>query len=148
MLTMRVAQIARPGGPFELVERPIPQPEADWVRIRLQACGVCHSDSAVKEGLWPGVQYPRVPGHEAVGVVDAVGAGVSQWKPGQRVGVGWHGGTAVTAMPAGAAISSRVRLRSRSRGFRLTAAMGNTWWRPPLGWRWCRRNCRPWKQGH
>jgi D-arabinose 1-dehydrogenase-like Zn-dependent alcohol dehydrogenase len=92
MPVMRAAQIARPNGPFEIVERPIPQPETDWVRIKVQACGVCHSDSLVKEGLWPGIQYPRVPGHEAVGIVDAVGAGVSQWKPGHRVGVGWHGG--------------------------------------------------------
>jgi D-arabinose 1-dehydrogenase-like Zn-dependent alcohol dehydrogenase len=92
MPVMRAAQIARPNGPFEIVERPIPQAEADWVRIKVQACGVCHSDSLVKEGQWPGLQYPRVPGHEVVGIVDAVGAGVSQWKPGQRVGVGWHGG--------------------------------------------------------
>jgi D-arabinose 1-dehydrogenase-like Zn-dependent alcohol dehydrogenase len=92
MPVMRAAQIARPTGPFEIVERPIPQPEAGWVRIKVQACGVCHSDSLVKEGLWPGLQYPRVPGHEVVGIVDALGAGVSQWKPGQRVGVGWHGG--------------------------------------------------------
>lgn len=89
---MRAAQIARPNGPFEIVEREIPQPGAGWVRIKVQACGVCHSDSLVKEGHWPGLQYPRVPGHEVVGVVDAVGAGVAQWKPGQRVGVGWHGG--------------------------------------------------------
>src|SRR6059036_3077129 len=92
MPKMRAAQIARPGWPFEIVERPIPQPEPEWVRIRVQACGICHSDSLVKEGQWPGLQFPRVPGHEVVGVVDAVGAGVSQWKPGQRVGVGWHGG--------------------------------------------------------
>ena len=92
MPVMRAAQIARPNGPFEIVDRPIPQAEADWVRIKVQACGVCHSDSLVKEGQWPGLQYPRVPGHEVVGIVDAVGAGVSQWKPGQRVGVGWHGG--------------------------------------------------------
>jgi len=89
---MRAAQIARPAGPLEIVEREIPQPEAGWVRIKVQACGVCHSDSLVKEGHWPGLQYPRVPGHEVVGVVDAVGTGVTQWKPGQRVGVGWHGG--------------------------------------------------------
>ena len=89
---MRVAQITRPGAPFELVEREIPQPQAGWVRIKVQACGICHSDSLVKEGHWPGLQYPRVPGHEVAGVVDAVGAGVPQWKPGQRVGVGWHGG--------------------------------------------------------
>ncbi len=89
---MRAAQIARPNGPFEIVEREIPRPDAGWVRVKVQACGICHSDSPVKEGHWPGLQYPRVPGHEVVGVVDAVGSGVSQWKPGQRVGVGWHGG--------------------------------------------------------
>jgi D-arabinose 1-dehydrogenase-like Zn-dependent alcohol dehydrogenase len=89
---MKVAQVARAGGPIEIVERPIPEPPADWVRIKVQACGVCHSDSLTKEGHWPGIQYPRVPGHEVVGVVDAVGEGVSQFKPGQRVGVGWHGG--------------------------------------------------------
>jgi D-arabinose 1-dehydrogenase-like Zn-dependent alcohol dehydrogenase len=92
MPMMRAAQITRPNGPFEIVERPIPQPEAGWVRIKIEACGVCHSDSVVKEGIWPGLQYPRVPGHEVIGTVDAVGTGVSQWKPGQRVGVGWHGG--------------------------------------------------------
>ena len=89
---MRAVQVARPGGPLELVQRPIPEPAAGQVRIKVQACGICHSDSLVKEGYWPGIQYPRVPGHEAVGIVDAVGAGVAQWKPGQKVGVGWHGG--------------------------------------------------------
>lgn len=89
---MRAAQIVRPNGPFEIVEREVPQPAAGWVRIKVQACGICHSDSLVKEGHWPGLQYPRVPGHEVVGVVDAVGAGVAEWRPGQRVGVGWHGG--------------------------------------------------------
>jgi len=92
MTKMRVAQIARPGGAFEIVVREIPQPGAGQVRIKVQACGICHSDSLVKEGHWPGLQYPRVPGHEVVGTVDAVGAEVAQWKPGQRVGVGWHGG--------------------------------------------------------
>ena len=89
---MRAAQITRPAGPFELVEREIPQPGPGLVRIKVQACGICHSDSLVKEGHWPGLQYPRVPGHEVVGLVDAVGPGVSQWQPGQRIGVGWHGG--------------------------------------------------------
>jgi D-arabinose 1-dehydrogenase-like Zn-dependent alcohol dehydrogenase len=89
---MKVAQIAKPGGAFEIVERPIPQPGPGWVRIKVQACGVCHSDSLVKEGHWPGLQYPRVPGHEVAGVIDAAGEGVAQFKPGQRVGVGWHGG--------------------------------------------------------
>jgi D-arabinose 1-dehydrogenase-like Zn-dependent alcohol dehydrogenase len=92
MPKMRVAQVARAGGPFELVEREIPVPEPGWVRIKVQACGICHSDSLVQEGHWPGLRYPRVPGHEVVGVVDAVGVAVSQWKAGQRVGVGWHGG--------------------------------------------------------
>ena len=92
MPKMRVAQISRPNGPFEIVEREIPQPAPGTVRIKVQACGICHSDSLVVEGHWPGLQYPRVPGHEVVGLVDAVGQGVSQWKPGQRVGVGWHGG--------------------------------------------------------
>lgn len=92
MTKMRVAQITRPGGPFEIVEREIPSPGPGQVRIRVQACGICHSDSLVKDGLWPNVHYPRVPGHEVVGVVDAVGSGITQWKTGQRVGVGWHGG--------------------------------------------------------
>src|SRR6266446_24924 len=90
--TMRVVQVSRAGGPFELVERDIPEPQPGWVRIKVDACGVCHSDSLIKEGLWPGIQYPRVPGHEVSGVVDAVGGRVKPWKTGQRVGVGWHGG--------------------------------------------------------
>jgi D-arabinose 1-dehydrogenase-like Zn-dependent alcohol dehydrogenase len=89
---MRAAQISRAGGPFEIVQRQIPEPAEDWVRIKVQACGICHSDTLVKDGLWPGLQYPRVPGHEVIGVVDAVGSRVAQWKVGQRVGVGWHGG--------------------------------------------------------
>ena len=89
---MRAAQISKPGGNFELVERPIPEPARNEVRIKVEACGICHSDALVKEGYWPGIQYPRVPGHEIAGRVDAVGADVTQWKPGQRVGVGWHGG--------------------------------------------------------
>jgi D-arabinose 1-dehydrogenase-like Zn-dependent alcohol dehydrogenase len=92
MPKMRVAQVTRPGGPVEIVEREIPSPGAGQIRIKVQACGICHSDSLVKEGHWPGIQYPRVPGHEVVGVVDSVGAGVTQWQPGQRVGIGWHGG--------------------------------------------------------
>ena len=89
---MKVAQISRPGGDFELVERDIPNPIAGQVRIKVQACGVCHSDVLTKEGSLPGIQYPRIPGHEVAGVVDEVGAGVAAWKKGQRVGVGWHGG--------------------------------------------------------
>jgi D-arabinose 1-dehydrogenase-like Zn-dependent alcohol dehydrogenase len=92
MATMRVAQITRPKGPFEIVERPIPAPGAGSIRIKVQACGICHSDSLVKEAAFPGIQYPRVPGHEVAGVVDAVGPGVTGWAQGQHVGVGWHGG--------------------------------------------------------
>ena len=92
MATMRVVQVSRPSGPFEIVERPIPEPGAGSVRIKVQACGICHSDSITKEGLFPGIQYPRVPGHEVAGVIDAVGPGVAGWEPGQRVGVGWNGG--------------------------------------------------------
>src|SRR6202162_3153094 len=75
-----------------IVDREIPQPGPQQVRIKVQACGVCHSDMFTKEGLWPGIEYPRVPGHEVAGIVDEVGGGVSEWKKGQRVGVGWHGG--------------------------------------------------------
>lgn len=89
---MKAAQITTPGGSFEIVERDIPQPGPGTVRIKVQACGVCHSDSIVKEGHMPGIQYPRVPGHEVVGLIDAVGPGVTTLHPGQRVGVGWHGG--------------------------------------------------------
>ena len=92
MSKMRVAQVTCPNGPFEIVEREIPESGAGFVRIKVEACGVCHSDSMTKEGLWPGIQYPRVPGHEIAGVVDAVGQGVAGWTQGQRVGVGWHGG--------------------------------------------------------
>jgi len=89
---MKAAQVPAPGADFQIVEREIPKPDAGHVRIKVQACGVCHSDVFTKEGLWPGIEYPRVPGHEVVGVVDELGAGVSAWTKGQRVGVGWHGG--------------------------------------------------------
>jgi D-arabinose 1-dehydrogenase-like Zn-dependent alcohol dehydrogenase len=91
MASMRAVQVTKAGGPLELVERPIPQPGAGSLRIKVQACGICHSDSLVKEGHMPGIAYPRVPGHEVVGVIDAVGEGVPpRWTAGQRVGVGWH----------------------------------------------------------
>jgi D-arabinose 1-dehydrogenase-like Zn-dependent alcohol dehydrogenase len=89
---MKAAQIPKPGADFEIVEREIPKPDAREVRIKVQACGVCHSDQFTKEGAWPGIEYPRVPGHEVVGVIDEVGASVTAWSNGQRVGVGWHGG--------------------------------------------------------
>ena len=90
--TMKAAQIAKPGAGFQMVEREIPEPAAGQVRIKVQACGVCHSDVLTVEGAWPGIEYPRIPGHEVAGIIDEVGTGVSAWKKGQRVGVGWHGG--------------------------------------------------------
>ena len=89
---MRAVQVPHAQGPLELVEREIPEPPAGWVRIKVQACGVCHSDSLVKEGTWPGIQYPRIPGHEVIGLIDAIGSDVAGWETGERVGVGWHGG--------------------------------------------------------
>src|SRR6059036_2394931 len=87
---MRAVQVPRAGGPLKVVEREIPEPKSGWVRVKVEACGVCHSDSLTKDGLWPGIQYPRIPGHEVIGVIDAVGPDVPDWKSGQRVGVGWH----------------------------------------------------------
>src|SRR5262245_7702651 len=92
MAKMRVVQVTEANGPLRLVERPVPEPRAGEVRVRVEACGVCHSDAFAKTGQYPGMAYPIVPGHEIAGVIDAVGAGVEEWKKGQRVGVGWHGG--------------------------------------------------------
>jgi alcohol dehydrogenase len=89
---MKAVQVKSAGGPFELVEREIPEPQEGHVLIKVQACGICHSDSLTKEGMWPGLQFPRVPGHEIAGVIDKLGARVDDWRVGQRVGVGWHGG--------------------------------------------------------
>lgn len=92
MAKMRAVPVAKPGGPLEMVDREIPEPGSRKVRVKVQACGLCHSDSLTVEGHWPGIQYPRVPGHEIAGVIDAVGPDVPEWQAGQRVGVGWHGG--------------------------------------------------------
>ena len=89
---MKVAQIPKAGADFQIVEREIPKPDVGQVRIKVQACGVCHSDVLTKEGEWPGIEYPRIPGHEVAGIIDELGAGVAAWEKGQRVGVGWHGG--------------------------------------------------------
>jgi D-arabinose 1-dehydrogenase-like Zn-dependent alcohol dehydrogenase len=90
--TMKAAQVTAAGAGFKLVELEIPNPGPGQVRIKVQACGVCHSDAIIAEGRRPGISYPRVPGHEVAGVVDALGTGVTEWQEGQRVGVGWHGG--------------------------------------------------------
>ncbi len=92
MATMKAAQISKAGGDFELVEKPIPEPRENQVLIKVEACGICHSDAFVKEGVFPGIQYPRVPGHEVVGKIIKTGKNVEGWKEGERVGVGWHGG--------------------------------------------------------
>ena len=112
MAKMRVVQIPKVKGNFEIVERDIPAPGPNQVLIKVEACGICHSDSIVKEGYMP-AQYPRVPGHEVAGVIDAVGAGVTKWQKGQRVGVGWHGGYCGVCEQSAAAICSRAR-RSKS----------------------------------
>jgi D-arabinose 1-dehydrogenase-like Zn-dependent alcohol dehydrogenase len=99
MPKMKAVQVPKAGADFEIVERDIPQPGPGYVRIKVLACGVCHSDVLTKEGAWPGITFPRVPGHEIAGVIDEVGERVTQWKKGQRVGVGWHGGQDGTCLP-------------------------------------------------
>jgi D-arabinose 1-dehydrogenase-like Zn-dependent alcohol dehydrogenase len=89
---MRSVQVSKANGPLEVIEKDIPEPGARQVRIKVQACGICHSDSVTKDGLLPGIKYPRVPGHEVAGIIDKVGSEVTEWKTRQRVGVGWHGG--------------------------------------------------------
>jgi alcohol dehydrogenase/propanol-preferring alcohol dehydrogenase len=125
MAKMRAVQVAKAGGPLELVEREISAPGAGKVRVKVQACGVCHSDVLTKEGYWPGIQYPRVPGHEVIGVVDALGA----WRVGRSVsGWAWAGmaGTADDAIRADAAISLRVSWDRRLRESVSMAAMRTT----------------------
>src|SRR5690242_18512018 len=96
---MKAAQISKANGDWELVERDVPEPGPGQVRVKIDACGICHSDALVKEGLWPGLQYPRIPGHEVAGRIDAVGENVTAWKTGQPVGVGWHGGHCFVCAP-------------------------------------------------
>ena len=109
MPKMKAVQVPKAGGDLEVVERDIPEAGPGQVRIRVQACGVCHSDVVTKEGLFPGISYPRVPGHEVAGTIDEVGPGVKGWSKGDRVGVGWHGGQDGTCSHAGEEISSIVR---------------------------------------
>jgi len=96
---MKAAQISKARGDWELVERALPEPDVKQVRVKIEACGVCHSDVLVKDGIWPGLQYPRIPGHEIAGRIDALGEGVASWTVGQRVGVGWHGGHCFVCNP-------------------------------------------------
>jgi D-arabinose 1-dehydrogenase-like Zn-dependent alcohol dehydrogenase len=99
MKKMTVAQVTKPGAPFDLVEREVPQPGPGQVRVRVLACGICHSDKYVRDSLWPGIQYPRVPGHEVAGVIDELGSSVTSWEKGQPVGIGWHGGHCNRCLP-------------------------------------------------
>src|SRR5262249_20684985 len=103
MARMRAVQVARAGGALEVVERDVPEPKRGEVRVRVEACGVCRSDSITVEGQYPGLSFPRIPGHEIAGVIDAIGAGVVGWRKGQRVGVGWFGGIVGTASRAAVA---------------------------------------------
>ena len=122
---MHSVQVSKANGPFELVERDIPEPSATQVRIKVQACGICHGDSATKEGLFPGIQYPRVPGHEIAGIIDEIGVGVTEWKRGKESPSGGMVAIAVTANPAGAGISSRVSMH-RYQVFPTMVAMQTT----------------------
>ncbi|MBA3967786.1 MAG: alcohol dehydrogenase catalytic domain-containing protein [Nitrospirales bacterium] len=92
MKKMNAVEVRQAKGPLQLVEREVPKPGTGQVLIKVQACGVCHSDVFTKEGQWPGLEYPRIPGHEIAGIIEEMGSGVDGWKQGQRVGVGWHGG--------------------------------------------------------
>ncbi len=96
---MKAAQVKEPGKEFEIVDLPVPEPSTNEVLIKIEACGICHSDAMVKDGLFPGIEYPRVPGHEVVGTIEEIGADVSGWKDGERVGVGWHGGHCFSCEP-------------------------------------------------
>src|SRR5207244_13017868 len=124
-MTGRYAQVVTKGGPIELVTREVPDPKAGEVRVRVQSCGICHSDSVTKEGIFP-ITYPRVPGHEVVGLVDAIGEGVTEWKVGQRVGLGWYGGHCFKCEPCRR--GDHVACQNfELRASRMTAATLTTW---------------------
>jgi Zn-dependent alcohol dehydrogenase len=135
MSKMCVAQVTRPNGPLEIVEREIPDPKTGQVRIKIQACGICHSDSVTKEGIWPGIEYPRVPGHEIAGRIDALGSSVAV---GHGVNESESAGTvdtAATATPVVAAISLPAKWRRKFQAFHTTAATPNTCSLPQEPWR-------------
>jgi len=137
---MKAAQISKAGGDWELIERDIPEPGVGQVRVKIEACGICHSDALVKEGLWPGLQYPRVPGHEIAGRIDALGDSVTAWQNGQRVGVGWHGGHCSYANYAGAVISPCASIE-RSLGLTSTVGTPSTLLRRRRLWLRFQMNC-------
>jgi D-arabinose 1-dehydrogenase-like Zn-dependent alcohol dehydrogenase len=129
MPKMRVVQVARKDGPFEMVERDLPQPGPGEVRVKVQACGVCHSDSIARQGLLPTVPHPIVPGHEIAGVIDEVGRGVIGWSVGTRVGIGWFGGHCGRCERAAAAILS-IAATCASPASRMMVDMPKRWWHP------------------
>jgi len=137
MPKMRAVQVASPKGPLELVEREVPEPGPGQVRIRIEACGICDSDVLTREGLWPGISYPRVPGHEIVGSIDALGPDVPGWTVGDRAGVGWHGGHCgycdscrrgdfVTCQDLGKSAGERFSITSSIRAPRVTRPAGKS----------------------
>ena len=127
--TMKVAQVSKPGAPFQILEREIPEPGAGEVRIKVQACGVCHSDVLTKEGLWPGIQYPRIPGHEVAGVIDALGAGCPRGGRASASGLAGMVATTVLAGSAGAVIFAIAETRRSA-----TVDTSNTCWLPRKHW--------------
>ena len=135
---MRAVQVSKAKGPLEVVEREIPEPKSGWVRVKVEACGVCHSDSLTKDGLWPGIQFPRIPGHEVIGVIDAVGSDV---RVGNLVNGSALGGMlriVGIAIPVGAAISLPARWNCSQPASISTVVMPNTWSRQRKRWRMCR----------
>ena len=134
MTQMKAAQVPQPGADFEIVEREIPKPGAGQVRIKVQACGVCHSDVLTKEGLWPGIQYPRVPGHEVAGIVDEAGCRRFRVEEGaaRRRGLARRPGQHVSRVPARR--FSQLPESENSAASAMTADTSNTWWLPWKRW--------------
>ncbi len=138
MAKMRAVQVSKAGGPFEVVEREVPTPGPGQVRIKVEACGVCHSDAIVKFGVFPGLQLPRIPGHEIAGKIDTVGEGVGAWRVGERVGVGWHGGALFRVQVVSQGLVHQLRKSAGVRWSATTAATPSSWSCRKKPWRACR----------
>jgi NADPH:quinone reductase-like Zn-dependent oxidoreductase len=135
---MRAVQVSKAKGPLEVVEREIPEPKSGWVRVKVEACGVCHSDSLTKDGLWPGIQFPRIPGHEVIGVIDAVGPDVPDWKSVSGSALGGTLHIVGIAIRVGAVISLPARWNCSQPESLSTAVIPNTWSHRRKRWRLCR----------